>query len=332
MFLSSSRRQDPDPPLVITYSSRAQTQFQTQQMRFPLLFAVPTDDARDRVSIFQATLLREGPDRWGDSPSVYLIAPYRIFHGHDDAQWPDEAFVRTRDGRAADERPNHDVLLVADYPSRPRYYGEEAATDALLTQREPERRAMYRGSWRHDAATVFSMYCSAAIPILRFISHSYLAPWPTARFNRLPLIRASPELVRAWVRRWDPASWTRDVVASSSDDEATPEPEPIPSLLPVPLPAPVPAVASQAVASQVAAVAAPLPQVATLPTFVAAALIADAVHRDLACPITMEPINPDTATVTPCYHVFDADALSAWVAQQLAAAGPATCPVCKVRI
>jgi hypothetical protein len=45
----------------------------------------------------------------------------------------------------------------------------------------------------------------------------------------------------------------------------------------------------------------------------------------------MEPITPDTAAVTPCYHVFDADALSAWVAQQLDS-GPATCPVCKVRI
>jgi hypothetical protein len=46
----------------------------------------------------------------------------------------------------------------------------------------------------------------------------------------------------------------------------------------------------------------------------------------------MEPITPDTATVTPCYHVFDADALSAWVAQQIDREGAATCPTCKARL
>ena len=290
MFLSSRHQ-----PLVITYSAH-------RPMRFPLLFAVATDDSRDRVSLYQTTLLREGPDRWGDSPSVYLVAPYRIFHGHDDAQWPDEAFVRTR---TADERPNHDVLLVADYPARPTYYGE--------TQREPDRRPLYRGSWRHDAATVFSMYCSTAIPILRFDEHGYLAPWPSARFNRLPLSRASIDIVRTWVRRWDPASWASGAAgatynSSDSEDEeaAAPVGRPTPAL-------------------PAAAAAAPLP------LFVAAALVADARNRNLACPITLEPINPDTAAVTPCYHVFDADALSAWVAQQLDTA-PATCPVCKLRI
>jgi hypothetical protein len=44
----------------------------------------------------------------------------------------------------------------------------------------------------------------------------------------------------------------------------------------------------------------------------------------------MEPITPEKAAVTPCYHVFDADALSAWVAQQPEDA--ATCPTCKARI
>ena len=316
-------------------SSRLQDQYgNNRAMRFPLLFAVPTDDSRDRVSIYQATLLREGPDRWGDSPSVYLVAPYRIFHGHDDAQWPDDAFVRRRDPHVADERPNHDVLLVADYPSRPAYFGEEASTMS-------ERRALYRGTWRHDAATVFSMYCSAAIPILRFSGHSYLAPWPSARFNRLPLTRASMDLVRAWVRRWDPRAWTAEATggagatynSSDSEEETTVLLPPRAVAVPAPV-APVreptvPAVAAQAVAfPAVAAQAAPTP----LPLFVAAALVADARNRDLACPITLEPINPDTAAVTPCYHVFDADALSVWVSQHVAAGTDPACPVCKVRI
>lgn len=299
-------------------SSRLQDQYgNNRAMRFPLLFAVPTDDSRDRVSIYQATLLREGPDRWGDSPSVYLVAPYRIFHGHDDAQWPDEAFVRRRDPRVADERPNHDVLLVADYPSRPAYFGEEAA----------ERRPLYRGAWRHDAATVFSMYCAAAIPILRFNGHSYLAQWPPARYNRLPLTTASMELVRAWARRWDPRGWT-DAAAAAGYNSSDSEEEAVPELVPVLLPsrAAVPVPTAQAVAAQAA------PTVAALPLFVTAALITDAVSRSLACPITLEPINPGTAAVTPCYHVFDADALSIWVSQHVAAGTDPACPVCKVRI
>ena len=321
-------------------SSRLQDQYgNNRAMRFPLLFAVPTDDSRDRVSIYQATLLREGPDRWGDSPSVYLVAPYRIFHGHDDAQWPDEAFVRTRDPRVADERPNHDVLLVADYPSRPAYFGEEATATPWVTGPTatpwvtgptvtPDRRPLYRGTWRHDAATVFSMYCSAAIPILRFNGHGYLSQWPSARFNRLPLTRASMDLVRAWARRWDPRGWTDDAAAAAGYNSSDSEEEAVPALVPVLLPPR--AVAAPAVAAPVATA----PVAAPLPLFVTAALIADARNRNLACPITLEPINPDTAAVTPCYHVFDADALSVWVAQQLAHDGAtaATCPVCKLRI
>lgn len=309
-------------------SSRLQDQYgNNRAMRFPLLFAVPTDDSRDRVSIYQATLLREGPDRWGDSPSVYLVAPYRIFHGHDDAQWPDDAFVRRRDPRVADERPNHDVLLVADYPSRPAYFGEEAAATPWVTGHSatPERRPLYRGAWRHDAATVFSMYCAAAIPILRFNGHSYLAPWPSARYNRLPLTTASMELVRAWARRWDPRGWTDDAAAAAGYNSSDSEEEAVPALVPVLLPSRAPAVAVQA--APVREPAAP-----ALPAFVTAALIADAVSRSLACPITLEPINPGTAAVTPCYHVFDADALSIWVSQHVAAGTDPACPVCKVLI
>jgi hypothetical protein len=307
MFLSS-RRYD-DPPLVITYPVR--TQAQAQAMRFPLLFAVPTDDSRDRVSIYQATLLREGPDRWGDTPSVYLVAPYRIFHGHNDEQWPDQAFVRHREAVPSDERANHDILLVADWSIRS--FDEE--------RRAPERRALYRGAWRHDASTVFSMYCSSAIPILRFSGHGYLSPWPTAHYNRLPLTRASLDLIRTWVNRWDPRRWAvAGDTYNSSDSEEEAVPVPVPVLLPAPTPRLLPLRSETA------------PMGAALPAFVVAALIADAVRRTLACPITLEPIAPDTATVTPCYHVFDGDALSVWVSQHIAAGTPPACPTCKAPI
>jgi hypothetical protein len=38
----------------------------------------------------------------------------------------------------------------------------------------------------------------------------------------------------------------------------------------------------------------------------------------------MEPIVAETASVTPCYHVFDATALASWIAS-----GNTTCPTCK---
>jgi hypothetical protein len=60
---------------------------------------------------------------------------------------------------------------------------------------------------------------------------------------------------------------------------------------------------------------------------VADALIAAAVTKGATCPITMEAITDDTATVTPCYHVFDATALASWIA-----AGNTTCPTCKQTI
>jgi hypothetical protein len=269
-------------------------------MDFPLLFAVPTDDGRDRVSVYQTTLLREGPDRWGESPSVILVTPYRIFHGHHDSQWPDDAYIRHAPVAAADAATltRHDVLLVTD-ASHPDSEGVHRHPEGVHRQTVyPERVhrfAIYRGPWRFSGSTVFSMYCSIAIPLLTFTGHEHLRPWPTARFNRLPVHPASLDFIRAWVRRWDPATW-------SAEEDRT---DPVPVLRPEP------------------------ESTNPLPTFVTDALIADAIRRGLTCPITLEPITPTNATVTPCYHVFDADALSTWVAQHLDRDAIPTCPACK---
>jgi hypothetical protein len=346
MFLSS--RQPNSRQLVTTYLPSNPNH--NHRMRLPLLFAVPVDDTLDRVSVYQTTLLREGPDRWGDTPSVYLIAPYRIYHGHDDSEWPDRAFVRERGPAAAADAArlsNHDVMLVADYPAVAA--AEESWHPAPPQPHSISRHVLYRGPWRTGNATVFSMYCATAIPVLQFNGHGYRRPWPMSQFNRLPLVPASIPLVRAWHGRWDPAVWRLDIdaeeaaaggvaagahhhrdrfnsVDSDSDDA---------------LPALFSLIAATTAAGPTTAppVAAPAPHVvshsavastATLPSFVSEALVADAVRRGLACPITMEPITPEKAAVTPCYHVFDADALSAWVAQQPEDA--ATCPTCKARI
>lgn len=335
MFLSS--RQPNDRQLVITYQPPSPNHI--QRMRLPLLFAVPVDDTLDRVSVFQTTLLREGPDRWGDTPSVYLVAPYRIYHGHDDSEWPDRAFVRERGPAAAADAArlsNHDVMLVADYPAAAADTDNPALLASSGVGLQPHsisRHVLYRGPWRTGNATVFSMYCATAIPVLQFNGHGYRRPWPMSQFNRLPLVPASIAAVRAWHGRWDPAVWRLDIDAeeaaagggaagahhhhhhrdrfnSVDSDDA------------------LPALFSLAAAAEAAPppVAVPAP----LPSFVSEALVADAVRRGLSCPITMEPITPATAAVTPCYHVFDTDALSAWVAQQPEDA--ATCPTCKALI
>jgi hypothetical protein len=179
------------------------------------------------------------------------------------------------------------------------------------------------------------MYCSAAIPVLRFDGHGYLAPWPAVRFNRLPLTPATMADVRMWARRWDPRFFASEAAGAGGESEEEEEAEPVPVLFPAPPPraaaaaAPVVSHSAATVASSTTVVS----HSAALPAFVADALIADAVARGLSCPITLEPIAPDVpAAVTPCYHVFDADALSVWVSQHIAAGTPPACPVCKVRI
>lgn len=61
-----------------------------------------------------------------------------------------------------------------------------------------------------------------------------------------------------------------------------------------------------------------------LPSHVAAILITHAISTGAICPITMEPIQAETATTTPCGHVFTESALRNWVS-----AGRSTCPDCR---
>jgi len=60
-----------------------------------------------------------------------------------------------------------------------------------------------------------------------------------------------------------------------------------------------------------------------LPAFVRTLLVEEAISKKQDCPITMEPITKESATVTSCYHVFDQDAIASWLTTH------STCPVCK---
>jgi hypothetical protein len=313
-------------------------------MQFPLLFGVAdtttTTTATERVSVFQSSLVREGPDRWGDSPSIYHIAPYRIFHGAGDRQYPDDAFMVAATERRT-RRPNHHIMLVADLP---------AATA------DPTRQVLYHGNWEHTGRTVFSMYCSTPIPVLEFPTRR--GTWAIGGSpNRLPLttVPAGSEsaFVRTWQRRWDPDVWETEladataaggargaelrVTVGRGHHRAAPAPvlEPPPPSHPSPpssyRPSSVAPVVSHSVAPVVSHSVAPVVShsvaIAThLPGFVANALVDAAITRGELCPITMEPIAEITTSVavTSCYHVFDHAALLSWMAT-----GDGSCPVCK---
>jgi hypothetical protein len=60
-----------------------------------------------------------------------------------------------------------------------------------------------------------------------------------------------------------------------------------------------------------------------LPKRIAMLVAEDASRKNDVCAITMEPISPATAGVTSCYHVFDADAITTWLASN------AQCPQCR---
>lgn len=77
-----------------------------------------------------------------------------------------------------------------------------------------------------------------------------------------------------------------------------------------PQPAPAPAPASAA---------APL----TLQTFTIQALINHAISEHMTCPISMNPIEKDTACVTSCQHIFERESIRHWLTDH------SNCPVCR---
>ena len=63
--------------------------------------------------------------------------------------------------------------------------------------------------------------------------------------------------------------------------------------------------------------------VKAFPRHLVAAVLANAAANNAICPITMDPITPDTATVTSCGHVFQTEAIRYWLTTN------AICPECR---
>ena len=294
---------------------------------FPPVFCVSIPDgAADTVAVFSASQIR---------PRVYSVAPYRILHGSNGAAMPEEAYAM--DGR---------------FGGHPSHIHDEPLT--LIAYHPEMGELVFEGSWTHCGTTVFSMYCGAAIPMLQF--SRFVVDHPTAIHgrevyglnsdwfrlswdNHLPVVEGSRRDIRRWAQRWNPMTWIQrptqlgplGLVAPPLADvspqafreagESGQEGGSARGGSPVP-----PVAAAPPARAQVAS----LPNGSSadwrqpLPKFVADLLIRDAVARNATCPITMEPIQVATATATPCFHVFNADALAAW-----SASGHSTCPECR---
>jgi hypothetical protein len=288
----------------------------SQDMQFPPLFAIiASDDSRGRATIYQSTLVRDGPDRWGESPSIYHIAPYRIFHGARDVQYAAEAFLLTGQRRIG--LPRHDVMLVADLSAAT---AATAEPDPL-----PVRQLIYHGRWEQTGQTVLSMFCASPIPVLELpTTGARRIRWPPPAYNRLPLIPTDHDFVQLWQRRWVPADADTAGAGAAAGGRGTPSSRLIPVLEPLP-----PVVSLRSPPPTATATAGPSAIASELPSFVANAIVADAIARGLQCPITLEPIAEITrpVAVTNCYHVFESTAFHTWLHT-----GDGTCPVCKARI
>jgi hypothetical protein len=67
-------------------------------------------------------------------------------------------------------------------------------------------------------------------------------------------------------------------------------------------------------------------EIKPLPTYVKTLLIDNAISKEECCPITMEPISKETASVTTCFHVFETSSIETWLNDEK---NNSKCPVCK---
>lgn len=190
------------------------------------------------------------------------------------------------------------AFLIEDEP--PRGYREQVSVQVDDSRYD----IRFRTDWRYIGASIFSMMDAVPIPVIEFARDHDL---PCLDVNWVRTIDGGRRERRLWERRWDPHTVTR---AFHSDEEEE-APRRVRTRPTTAAPAPAPQ---------------PPPQPQTVPKFVADALIRDAVSRSVTCPITMEPLNPATTAVTSCFHLFDRDAIAAWLAT-----ADNACAVCKQR-
>jgi hypothetical protein len=173
---------------------------------------------------------------------------------------------------------------------------------------------LYYGDCRATGAAVYTPYHPLPIPVLAFVDRLRRGSWPMDD-NVVEFVAGNRVALDVWHRRWDPrAVWNdlRDGGGARSSRV-------------VAAPTSTNSNSSSSLSSAAVVVAPP-------PKFVTDLVIADAVARGATCPITMEVIEAGKAAVTPCFHVFEATALAAWVSRcdsNGGRGGGSLCPVCR---
>jgi hypothetical protein len=278
----------------------------------PQLFAININPSRyddsdsipetttGRIAIFQARPCHDGRggggrhhDPWilHDIPqNIYRISPYRIHMGS--GQYEDRVSAFILEGRFGYStiQPDGPVILYSEERGPPSAHHLHSGYYDDYCEGVDERSSIYRGHWRYSGNTVFSMYCATPIPILVFTGRERGIVWPTPNYNRISVAEGDRIILRVWVQRWNPANW----------DSAIEDAYAARAVIPIPV---------------------------HPPKFITDLIIADAIAKGGTCSITMEPLKIDKVTVTPCYHLFDTDALNAWTATQVT--GETVCPQCR---
>lgn len=285
--------------------------------RLPAFFATTTPASPRRVWLFDAIQVTDADYRRRHED--YRVRPSTRF-----ARWADEhpGFLMEDDGRSD---WNEHTTFVVDRP--PRHGADLYHGGYMLPAEDWDRTRDVPMRWRYAGATIYSMLCPDPIPLI-IVDRPEVLPMVT--MNMLPVAQGSRIIYRAWRQRWDPVVIAREFERLQEEIEGrrrrarTPSPPrpaddivrvqnlPVASVQPQPQRLQQVGSADDAVRSH------------RLPKFVADALIRDAVAAAAICPITMEPISADTAAVTSCFHVFDANAIAIWLADHH------TCPTCKV--
>lgn len=173
--------------------------------------------------------------------------------------------------------------------------------------------------WHTTGRAIHLMTSPTPIPLLEVD-----VDLPCSDMNRVRLVPSRPRDLEVWWEHWNPDRLI-DRLDRHRDSDSDSEREirrrqrrarrssGAAGGAAAPAPAPAPAAPAQ-------------PTPTPIPKFVADTLIRDAVSRTATCPITMEPLTPETTAVTACFHLFERDAIAAWMAQ-----ADNCCAVCKQR-
>jgi len=278
--------------------------------QLPTFFAATLPTVTRRVWLFDAVLIVEPDSGHYSRQENYRVRPSTRF-----ARWANEhpGFL-IEEGRSSDWHER--TTLIVDRPPRHGRAAELYHGGYMLPPDAWDRTREVPMRWRYAGAKIYSMLCPDPIPLIVMERPEMLPMIPINEFRISQVTRPQESRImyRVWGQRWDPLVIAQDIERFRAALDARRRRERTPSP-----PRPIAGAVAPVPAQQQQPQQGPTP----LPKFVADALIRDAVAADAICPITMEPITSATAAVTSCFHVFDANAIAIWLADNH------TCPTCK---